>query len=308
MRNGGAAFALLALPVAGACGAVGPAATAPGPEAAGPPATDVFLLPLAERGGRVVVGRPSNLTARGGYDNQPAFLPDGEALLYTSIRDDGQADTWRASPAGGAPRRVTATAESEYSPTPIPGTDHFSVVRVEADSAQRLWRFDASGGSPALLLPDVAPVGYHAWANERLVALFVLGEPPTLWLADVVTGEAERVAADIGRSLQRIPGREAVSFTVRDARDDARWFAELDARSRAVRRIAPLRAGEGDHAWTPSGVLLTTWGGGLWAWPPDGSGWTAVANLAAMGIARATRLAVSPAGDRLAVVGEAVDP
>jgi hypothetical protein len=211
-------------------------------------------------------------------------------------------------PSPPPPRRVTATAESEYSPTPIPGTSHFSVVRVEADSTQRLWRFDGDGGSPLLLLPDVAPVGYHAWANDRLVALFVLGEPATLWLADIVTGEAELIASDIGRSLQRIPGREAVSFTVREARDDTRWFAELDARSRSVRRVAPLRAGEGDHAWTPSGVLLTTWGDGLWAWPPDDSGWKAVASLAAMGIARATRLAVSPAGDRLAVVGEPADP
>ncbi|MDX1675452.1 MAG: hypothetical protein R3314_11715, partial [Longimicrobiales bacterium] len=141
--------------------------------------TDIYLLPLdrQEDGRLVAAGEPRPVTDRDGYDNQPHFTPDGR-LLYTSIRD-GQADTYLYDPATGETTRVTTTPESEYSPTPIPGSDRFSVVRVEADSTQRLWSFAPDGSRPRLVLEDVAPVGYHAWSDDR-VALFVLGDPPTL--------------------------------------------------------------------------------------------------------------------------------
>lgn len=65
----------------------------------------------------------------------------------------------------------------------------------------------------------VEPVGYHARAGDR-VGLFVLGEPPTLRLADPATGAVRVVAREIGRSLQSVPGRSAISYT---APTDARW-------------------------------------------------------------------------------------
>src|SRR5258708_16942898 len=49
----------------------------------------------ARQPGRVSVGVPVNVTARPGYDNQPFFLPNGRAFLYTSIREDSQADIYR---------------------------------------------------------------------------------------------------------------------------------------------------------------------------------------------------------------------
>jgi hypothetical protein len=42
-----------------------------------PPATDIFLADLAVADGRFAVSAPRNLTARDGYDNQPAFSRDG---------------------------------------------------------------------------------------------------------------------------------------------------------------------------------------------------------------------------------------
>ena len=62
------------------------------------PATDVYLAPLTINGTAISVGAPVNITSRAGYDNQPAFTPDGRAILYTSIRE-GQADIYpRLSP------------------------------------------------------------------------------------------------------------------------------------------------------------------------------------------------------------------
>ena len=84
------------------------------------PSTDVWVVPMHQTGGEVHFGDPRNVSKRKGYDNQPGFTPDGHAVLYTVIGDDGQADIWRYSLAGGRPRRITVTAESEYSATATP--------------------------------------------------------------------------------------------------------------------------------------------------------------------------------------------
>ena len=138
-----------------------------------PPGTDIYLVRL--RSGATISDPPENLTNRPGYDNQPAFTPDGKAILFTSIRADGQADVYRLDLATRAITQLTKTPESEYSPTPLPTGTGFSVVRVEMDSTQRLWAFNAQGHSPVLLLPDVAPVGYHLWLDDHTLALFVDG-------------------------------------------------------------------------------------------------------------------------------------
>jgi hypothetical protein len=55
-------------------------------------------------------------------------------------------------------------------------------------------------------------------------------------------------------------------------------------------------------AWTPDGTLLMAHEGALHAWKADQAGWRAIADLAALGLRNVTRLAVSPKGDRIALV------
>ncbi len=260
--------------------------------------TDIQLFGIARQNGRVVtLGEPVAVTDRAGYDNQPFFAPDGR-LLYTSIRD-GQADTYRYDPDTGRTTRVTATPESEYSPTPIPGSDRFSVVRVEADSAQRLWSFANDGSEPRLVLEDVEPVGYHAWAGGR-VALYVLGDPATLRLADPVTGAVRVVAQRIGRSVQTVPDGTAISYT-QDLLSGwvIREFRVGDGR---VRTLAPMLGEDEYHAWTPDGALLTAHGTEVFQLNPGTNDWRPVVDVSRYGLGAVTRLAVSPGGGTLAVV------
>jgi len=271
--------------------------------AQGPPSTDIFLAALHERGGRIEIGAPINVTHRAGYDNQPSFAPDGRSFLYTAVAD-GQADIWRYDLAAGRGARVTATPESEYSPTPLPDGSGFSVVRVEADSTQRLWRFGWDGGSPTLILAGVKPVGYHAWGDAHTVALFVLGQPPTLQVADTRSGAATPVASDIGRGVHRIPGRQAISFVQKGAPSDSAWtVTEFDLTTRRTRPLVATLPGVDQYAWTPRRMLLMAKGAKLFQWSPArGANWEEVADFGALGIENITRLAVSPRGDRLALV------
>lgn len=280
---------------------------------AAPPDTEIFLAPLSA-GSSAPVGRPVNITNSPGYDNQPSFTPDGAGILFTSIRGGGtQTDIYRYDVASGATTRVTNTPESEYSPTVTPDGAHISVIRVEADRTQRLWRFTLDGRAPELVLAGVKPVGYHAWADDHTLALFVLGSPATLQVADTSTGAAEILARGINRSIQRIPGGGTISVVTRSAAGANATLSiqELDPKTK---RLTPLvnavnGAGEADCAWTPDGMLVMAEKDVLYGWKRGqsaGSGqaaaWQTLADLAALGLHGVTRIAISPKGDRIAFV------
>jgi hypothetical protein len=277
-----------------------------------PPDTEIFLAPLSIANGAVTVGAPINITNSPGYDNQPSFTPDGRSVLFTSIRGRAQTDIYRYDIPAGKLARVTDTPESEYSPTVTPDGAHISVIRVEADGTQRLWRFTIDGAQPELVLTDVKPVGYHAWVDDHTLALFILGQPASLQIADTRTGKADSFVPGINRSIQRIPGGRTISFVqrIRPSEPDVvptLKISELDPTSRRVTPLVNAVAGarEADCAWTPDGMLLMADKDVLYGWRRGENDWRHLADLAALGLHGVSRLAVSPAGDRLALVTQA---
>ena len=269
----------------------------------GQPSTDIYLASLTLRPTSATIAGIQNITDRDGYDNQPHFTPDGQSLLFTSIHDDGQADTYRYDLEDHTITRVTHTAESEYSPTVMPNGRHFSAVQVEADSTQRLWHFDLEGRNLGVLLTDVKPIGYHAWAGPNAVALYVLGPPSTLQLADLGSGRSEIIEENIGRSLHPIPGRSAVSF-MHMLSDDEWWIRELDVTTKEIRKLVRTVPGNEHYTLTPTGAILMGSGSKLYLWTPaSDEGWIEIADLKGAGLQGITRIAVNRSGDRIAIVG-----
>lgn len=270
------------------------------PTAAGAPSTDLWVATLSGSEAGLSVTDPINVTDRDGYDNQPSFLPDGSGILYASGRDGLQTDVYRYDLATGEISRVTETPASEFSPTPLPGGG-FATIH-EAAGEQLLWRFELDGTEGGAILPQVQPVGYQAWADADRVAIYVLGQPATLQLGNLATGEVRVVASDIGRSLHKVPGAEAISFVDMSAGEV--WYVrQLDLATGEIAELVPTLAGREDMAWTPDGTILMGDGAELYAWRPGGS-WFRIADLASAGIEGITRLAVSPAGDRIAIVSD----
>jgi len=285
----------------------GTSSSHPAPQPAARPDTEVFLAPLTNTNGRLEVGSPVNISRNDGYDNQPFFTPDGSALLFTSVRGGTQSDIYRYDIVGGTVTQVTNTPESEYSPIVTPA-GALSVVRVELDKdrTQRLWQFTADGSDPHVVLDAIKPVGYHAWVDDHTLVLFVLGQPPTLQVVDTKTGTVRIVASDIARSLQAIPARHTISFVQRDRSDETMRLLveELNPATGETSLLTPAVPGgeEADLAWTPDGTLLTVRDDVLYAWRRGDAAFKSVATLDRLGLKGVSRIAVSPKGDRIALV------
>ncbi len=233
------------------------------------------------------------------YDNQPFFGSDGRSMLFTSSRDGTQTDIYYVELQTRQIRQFTETPESEYSPTVMPDDAGVSTIRVEADGTQRLWQFSGDRAAPTLVLRDVKPAGYHAWIDASRVAVYVLGSPATLHIADVATGASRVVARDIGRSVQRRPDTGTISFVQREG--EAWSVKEWVPATGEIRPLVAALAGSTDRdtAWAPDGTLFMTRGGEVHWWRSGREGWTLLADA---GIGPLSRLAVSPDGRWMALV------
>src|SRR5262249_21700088 len=127
------------------------------------PATDLYLMDIKLDKGQYVIGSPKKITDWKGYDNQPSFLPDGSAILYTSVRENGKADIYSYNLAQDRTQiEINTPTTSEYSPQLTP--DHLSIscVRVmEDDTTQLLYKFTIKDDNPIVLFPKIQPVGYY---------------------------------------------------------------------------------------------------------------------------------------------------
>lgn len=271
--------------------------------AQGPPPTDIYVVPLAQSGERLQFGAPVNITRRVGYDNQPSFAPDGQSLYYTAIYH-GQADTYRYDRQTGTITRITSTdEESEYSPALMPDGFHLSVLKVERDSSQRIWRYDLTGDAGRMVLGHARPIGYYAWGNAYTLAVFLLGKPTTLQLVDLRTEAAFQVADHVGRTVLKAPNRSAVSF-LHGVNGDT-LIREVDLVTREIRTLAPAVSGQEYYTWMPDGSLLMAQASKLFRWRrPGGTEWEEVADFESARLRGISRLAVSPAGDAVALVAD----
>jgi Tol biopolymer transport system component len=262
-------------------------------------------MEVKTKGGKLQFGEPKKITDVAGYNNQPSFLPDGHAILYTSFRNK-QTDIYRYDINTGATAQVTNTPESEYSPTLMPDKKNISVVRVEADGTQRLWKFPLAGGQPSLLIENIKPVGYHHWIDDHTVALFVLGgtgKPNFLEVYDMRTGKSEFVTENPGRVLRKVPNQNSFSF-VHKVSDKSWEIKAFDLRMRTSASLIATVPGVEDYAWLPSGKLIMAKDAKLFAVVPlSGKQWEEVADFSKAGIKRITRIAVNSNGGRIAVVG-----
>jgi len=263
------------------------------------PDTDIFLLAIGADG-EPEKASLRNLTHRDGYDNQPAFLPGGQSLLFSSIGEDLQSDVYRLDLANGNLLHLTHTSESEYSPTPLLDGG-FSVVRVETDGSQQLWRYTDDGRPGERLLHQFDNVGYHRWLSPERLALFLVTEPVELVLATLGDVPVAPVATGIGRSFVQQPGSDRLYFL--SELQDGRW--QLRSREDGSGEIITYLDAPGqsqDMALDRQGRVWMASGTSLWRWQPGQDDWLAVIDFGNALPGAITRLALSEDDSNLAMV------
>ena len=276
------------------------------PQTAPPPPTEVYLAPLSGSGSALTIGTPVDISNSPEYDNQPSFLPDGTAILFTSRRDGKQTDIYRYDIKTKLVTQLTRTAENEYSALVTPDGKTFSTVRGDK---QELWRFDLDGSNPRLIYAHKGLIGYYVWIDDNRLAVYVLGvlgandSPATLQLLDTKADTAEVIEPKIGRSLLIRPGPRTVSF-IGSSTGASAVVKQLDPMTKKTTVITEALAGSEYLTWLPDGRMLMASGTKIWAWRDGAAGWTEVGDFASAGLTKITRLAASPDGRWLALVAE----
>ncbi len=217
-----------------------------------PPVRDVAFA----KDGRLAASIDGDLWMRSGstwrritsgpeWDRQPAFTPDGRALVFASNRS-GQDDLWRVQLSGGAPERLTTDPLPDLEPTVVAsGTIVF--VRGRLNEA-RLWQRLASGeekrvttGTTAERGPVAAPGGERVayvqqFEGGRRVRVRALGTTAD----SVVT--AERNAEELAWS----PAGDRLALS--SAAPRGIYVTPLDGRY-----VNFVTSARGDLAWSPDG-------------------------------------------------------
>jgi len=238
---------------------------------------------------------------KGVYDNQPSFLMDGMGVLFSSTRND-QTDIVLYDIEKKEKRWMTNSTGSEYSPQQTPNKKFFSAVKLDTDDTQLLWHYSFRRKKPRVLV-DKLKIGYHAWFNEKMIVSFVLGDPAILQVNHLKYKIKYPIDKNIGRSIHKIPTTELISII--SLEHDEPEIYSIDPISSEKKYIADPLEGSQDMALAQDKTIIMGKANKLYKLKPgDDKTWIEIASLSEFGLDGITRIAISPLGNKIAIVVE----
>ncbi|MEQ1691777.1 MAG: hypothetical protein ABMA00_10845 [Gemmatimonas sp.] len=246
-----------------------------------------------------------------GGPSQPAFTPDGRAVLYTATRDTGssaRSDVYRMDLGSLVEARVTRTPENENSPT-INARGELVAVRWQPATLFKemgVWFYSSDGTPLRGLLPTPDTVGYYTELRDgRFVLVQPRGRVWTLVLFDPATKRSTIIDSAIAAVVREVPGERAISY-VRTTADNARTPIDIrkyDLGTGRITTLAPVHRGGGTHVWTSRNTLVMAQGNGLVALQVGrDTSWQRIATFSDPLIRQATAVAATSQGDRILLI------
>ncbi len=286
------------------------------PRAHGQDVADIYLVDINLED-PISIENPQSITGdRLGYDNQPSFDAEANAILYSSDQGGGekkQNDIYKHMIKTGENIRVTSTPDMyEFSPMIAPGGGFMSSIRAEDHgfSVIRLWKYDLNGENPQVLFETVKLVGYYGWYDNKTVLMFVMQEEVDqpmkieMWWGDTETGTTKKIIDNPGRCFKKIPGEQAMSFVHKGS--ESEWhIKKLDMNDLAkTTTIVKTLEGSEDFVWTDEGVILAAQANSIYKYKPlEDTTWKKIWEFSQLGGSQEIqRLALSPDGRRMAFV------
>lgn len=261
--------------------------------------TEIILFDIAIKFSGITLSNPVNITNHKGYDNQPFFYKTN--IYYSSQEDSSQMEIKKYDYLQKTTSTITHTNENEFSPTITPDKKFISCILQRKNGKQDLVKYPVNGGAPILLI-DNLKVGYHAWLNNNSLLLFVLEDTSTngLHYYNVATKENKKLTTDIGRSLQKVPGKQAVSFI---KKTPGEWLIrEYDATTKKIITIMPALHNHEFIAWTNKGLALMSDGNNIYFARQGNNNWQKIKINGDIPLKNISRLAINEQNTKLAVV------
>jgi hypothetical protein len=266
--------------------------------------SEIILFDLKIKNGQLVLSNPVNITNHKGYDNQPFFHPSKQLIYYSSFDDSSRSDIKSYNYKTGKTSNLTVTREREYSPTVTPDGKFISCIIQRDNGAQDLGKYPIAGGQAETLINNLT-VGYHAWASKENLLLFVLGDSDrnTLHYYNVFEKTDSIIAVNIGRSLHKIPGQNAMSFIQKISPKES-LIQRFDLVTGSISTIVAALPGQDHITWLQNNILISGSGDKLFAFKIDrDKEWQSINIESGSSLLKTiTRLATNTANTKLAVV------
>jgi hypothetical protein len=268
----------------------------------GQPGTEIFIFDLETHGETLKLSAPRNISDQIGYDNQPFFHPTLPLLYYVSADTSGNTDIFEFNYETRKKRRLQETSEREYSPQVTPDGKFISCIIQRENGAQDLGRYPINGGAATILINNLT-VGYHAWLDNNSVIVFTLPQPFSLHFIDFRTKKDSIVADNIGRSLHKISGQNALCFVQRIGEEQGE-IKKFEVTQKKISTIVKsISSKDHDMAWTSDGKIVMSNGNKVFVYDPAVIGdWKEIIIQSNISLNTITRLAVNSNGDKMALV------
>src|SRR5690554_1883153 len=265
--------------------------------------TEVYIFDISPSYSGMELLNARNVSNNEGYDNQPSFISN-ETLVFAG-NNNGQTDISEYNLNSKIKRWVNLKTEGgEYSPQKFPSSEDIAAVRLDENGLQRLYRYGAESGKPSVLIEDLQ-VAYFAFYNDQKILATVLNNDELdLTMIDLQTKSVDTLFTDAGRSIQRVPNTKTMSYTLVNESNYLDLYV-LDITSGDSYFITGLPMEVHDYVWLNDTQILIGKGSNIYMYDTLGEAeWHRVASVSEYGIKNVTRIAISPDGKKLALVGE----
>lgn len=284
------------------------------------PSTDIFLADIKIENGKLIFSNVENITDRDGYDDEPFFTFDNKRILYTSTRDDGQADTYSYDIENKTINCVNYTPDvSEHFPSEYPIYYRgYIVLRIEKNGLRHYAYMNYNDpDSFGFHEPDLVNIGAYKDIGEWDHALYyppdsTTNKPSSLQILNCTWKERDTIAVNISNYLYKVENYGPLYFVHKISEDN--WLikkytqrndpSRLMASIGEIETIIPTLPGKDVFCVGPDNILLIGSGSKLYKFnPKTDTEWHEIADFEAHGIKDITRLAVNhPEENKIAIV------